>query len=558
MSASTTPDSEISETEVLQTRSPDHLVEATVIARQNLRSLPELSTASIARLIEGVKNEAKQDRKAIEILEQQVAVYKSFLHPIQRLPPEILSRIIAYAGDTNVFSGEATIHWQSAILSCVSPLWRELALKMPEMWCHLRVELPVRRNHYAAVSKAMKTHIERSGHQRNLYVELFIVENASNDTFLDVNHDVLSDIFAHSHRISDLDIQLGHRVPPNTPIGAVLKHFHKSLPVSSSTGRVISRLTSLRLERESQAGRPSPEYHALGLDLHYLLQPNSLQPMITTITLNPVNVPHLTSVLQLLPNLTNVEVGLSPTTQAATSTNPPTLVLSHLQHLIIRNSSLKHSRDFFSFITDIVSALDAPRLKSLTIARGTFAKSSFERLPPSDHGPRLVNSLKAFISRSNAPLESFSCLGLTIYASDLKRLVEAMPDSLTELNLEDNPTYGALHRSALELLALSEGTNVLPRIRILKLFLLYDREWGTVMDVIRSRATSGLKWCRVRIPGSEEKRKEASKIMKDNPGLDIDVDEPSYPSAFQGDVNLLLSVRGPIFFEPRLPTSDRK
>ncbi|KAK1236052.1 hypothetical protein PQX77_000705, partial [Marasmius sp. AFHP31] len=61
------------------------------------------------------------------------------------------------------------------------------------------------------------------------------------------------------------------------------------------------------------------------------------------------------------------------------------------------------------------------------------------------------------------------------------------------------------------------------------------------MDVIRSRATSGLKWCRVRIPGAEEKRKGASKIMKDNPGLDIDVDEPSYPSAFQGDVNLLLS-----------------
>ncbi|KAL0065361.1 hypothetical protein AAF712_007714 [Marasmius tenuissimus] len=400
------------------------------------------------------------------------------------------------------------------------------------MWCHFRVELPVDRSHYAAFSKGIKN-IERSGSHRNLYVELFISENNSNWSFPDVNKDVLRDIFFHSHRISHLDIQLGHSVSLDTPISSVIERFHKSLPVSSPTAgsRVIPRLTSLRFEKESHS-----EQLSLGLDLNYLLQPSFSQAiMITTITLNPINVPYTTSVLQSLPNLTNVEVGLAPTTQVATSTSPPTLVLSHLEHLIIRNSSLNYSRDFFSCITDLSNVLAAPKLKSLTIARGTFTKSSFEQLPPSDHAPRLVDSLKAFISRSKSPLESFSCLGLIIYTSDFKRLLEAMPNNLAELNLEDSPTYGVLHRSTLELLALGGVNKLLPRLRILKLSLLHDHEWGTVMDVIRSRATLGLKWCRVRIPGAEKKRKEVLKIMEENPGLDIHVDEPSYASAYNSN-----------------------
>ncbi|KAJ8095863.1 hypothetical protein AAF712_007713 [Marasmius tenuissimus] len=110
MSASTTPHSEISETEVLQTPSPEHIAEAIAIARQNLGKLLEISTASITRLITEVENEIERHRKTIEILEQQAAVYKSFLSPMQRLPTEILGRIIAFAAEPNVFSGRVATH----------------------------------------------------------------------------------------------------------------------------------------------------------------------------------------------------------------------------------------------------------------------------------------------------------------------------------------------------------------------------------------------------------------------------------------------------------------
>ncbi|KAJ8095864.1 hypothetical protein PM082_022761 [Marasmius tenuissimus] len=544
MLASRTSDWENDDIEDLQAHSQEHMATAREGTRQNVRDTPDLSAISFKDLIEGAENsEAERFRKTIKrhasstsalMLEHQATAYKSLLHPIQCLPPEILGRIIALAADVNLFSTERPeeARWESSKLSSVCSLWRNVALSTPEVWYRLAVDLPVYRHRYSALLEAIQLHIRRARRYPSLHLELVIARNPnSHPLSVYLNNDVvLRDIFLYSPRISHLGVTFSRVFRGvNMPIGHLLGHFLGNLPGSGSASGSNSRLTSLRLE-ESHHERRLPGNN-LGLDLRYLSQSNFPTAPITTITLDPVNVSRTISVFHLLPNLTYVDVGLVPIAEVEPTAPPTMTVLSHLQYLTVRNICPDYLPNFLSSITELITLLDAPKLRDLTIARGIFKHTSIEQLPRPTHSTHFVDAFTTFISRSNPPLRIFSCPGLIIHTYDLERFLQAAPVGMRELNLADSPTHRVLHRSTLKLLELCNdddiSTNLFPNLRILKLSLIDDREWVAVMDIIRSRATSGLKWCRVRVKGTDAKRKEVLKIMEVALGLEIDLVPPA-------------------------------
>ncbi|KAK7047448.1 hypothetical protein VNI00_006679 [Paramarasmius palmivorus] len=409
--------------------------------------------------LEDVSNQILQMETSLKALREEqtrlrgiAKTYKQILHPIRRLPPEILREIfqLVERADHRFVTLDGSVKrsflrntlsssrfpW---ILGQVSHLWREVALSCMDLWSNIGFELPDTTFSQEALARMvaqLMLQIQRSGTQPlSIHMKSHHKLSACNP--------LLVTICAHSTRWENLYLRLAQDGPGALQLlGTMIKGN-------------IPNLQRLRLVSNTEAGIPDNtvcDAFSIAPQLHRVIIFDSpgfsryLRIGWNQMTHAYVNVPEVEELSSTLKRLHNVRY-LSLMYQKRDIFDGPPVTLPHLRTLFI---IIRPSKDHTVGVNTLLERLFTPNLHDLRLSiKGTKA-----------------GSFPQFLTRSVATLRNFSLKAEELTSRTVIQLLECVP------GLESLLLWGACDEvlNGLAEMVYTGKPRVVPELQVLGLF----------------------------------------------------------------------------------------
>ncbi|KAF8647768.1 hypothetical protein AX16_006547 [Volvariella volvacea WC 439] len=327
---------------------------------------------------------------------------KNQLRPISKLPPALITKILAYL----VNHANTTIEWEGCFSHPLWPdsvrifgllpathfcaQWRELALGDPSLWTHI----------WATNSKWFRACIERSKGEL-LHIDTWSDNGRVKGTKQD---EMLQLIAMHMHRVRSLHLRLGVTQDRALVLCNVLAPQLEVLIFSGSPSTVSSPSGPIRPDVFPKLRRL--EMHDCSGDAWTCFLPSRL-PTVIEIVLRGINLPNQIAMLSCCPNVRRLSIIDGQWTSIP---DPTSLQLLDLQHLHV-------SRSHWAFL----ECLTLPSVTRVTI--DTTSTYLMRENAPSAISvlEKLLTSLQSSPDSNPQPHHAsivFESLALTITVSD--------------------------------------------------------------------------------------------------------------------------------------------
>ncbi|KAL0957053.1 hypothetical protein HGRIS_003153 [Hohenbuehelia grisea] len=384
------------------------------------------------------------------------------MHPVHRLPPEVLSEILNASREPAYHNSLDTRRWPWKYTH-VCRTWRAVTITSPLLWSQITIHIIG--NKPAAARDILEVYLRRSGAvPLHIHISWKVVESI--DTHLVID-DIIDTLAAESSRWRTANLRLGRaqllRFAPIKGSLSLLKHLNILVTELPSDFPVVDlfvgtpRLTSVQISNQA-LNRFSISWGQL--------------TSVTGQCQSPVDA---LALLKQSPNLTHCELWVSLREDDSPIPNaPPTrpLRLQHLRKFHIRSDC------------SVLNALNLPSLEELAVSQintRTFG-------PPEPL--RLISPLTSMLARSGSVIKSLSLTRVPLYDDELISILEETPN-LIHLSLD-----GLVHLRTIFLRRLTyepaAGTPTLvPQLESLHLSIIGMRGADDLVNFVESRCWEG-------------------------------------------------------------------
>ncbi|KAJ7468249.1 hypothetical protein B0H11DRAFT_2046005 [Mycena galericulata] len=370
----------------------------------------------------------------------------SIIYPVLTLPPELTSVIFIHCLPSP--TSQPSPLEAPLLLAQICRQWREIAVSIPELWHSLFLS-----DRHPLAGELFSTWISRSGHcPLNFSFTYFDSDHASA---------LIDACKPYADRWQDVDLLLPYLAlkrlndfPTMLLLRRISLSFRRTFPVDVDgvSGDPIIILDAPLL-REAVIGT----FPTLKFALPWR--------QLTSLTLTKIDAEDCFAILDQCPDL--VTLDLTTNIQAPPLVDLPTVLLASLESLTFPSG--------FCFVID---HLRLPRLAHIYI-RETIVV-----------GPDPANVLQRFIGRSSPPLRHFSLLLKYPASETFGRCLEALPTSITALDLHCGNATNVSH-----VLAVLREPTTLPQLRSLSIAggRVFDHDYADIADVLQVRGGGALK-----------------------------------------------------------------
>ncbi|KAJ3836682.1 hypothetical protein F5878DRAFT_624541 [Lentinula raphanica] len=355
-------------------------------------------------------------------LASTISSYKQPLHPIRRLPSEILGLIFSYGvghdepAERNLLKSPHSLDLQYPpwVYGRICRKWKDCLYEMPSLWTRVRLQFD--KFELGSNQALLSVYLCRSK-GLPLTVYLHIPKASAIDSFLGLfNH-----IFSHSWRWKVLllsgESELSETVAISEDSFPSLEQIHiwdpRGSRYSAKGKRVFPNIQASKLRAWTSIGNTSSSSDP---SIRMML-PTAMCTQITEYTTSSVVISDVIEVVQLLPHLRILSIG-NLLSRARPKALPKAVYLPTLQKLYITQLNSSSSRTDIEALFDSMSC---PALVHLSL----------------DSNEECSDSFKRFEERSNFALQQF------IIGRNAAAFVQGLQNcfALEKLGLEGSHTY---------------------------------------------------------------------------------------------------------------------
>ncbi|KAH8118141.1 hypothetical protein DFH11DRAFT_1572618, partial [Phellopilus nigrolimitatus] len=368
-------------------------------------------------------------------------------HPIQHLPPEILSIIFWYSIPLRSGFVEPSIRRSPLLLCRVCKKWRDLAERTPELWSSISLFLL---RPYVTAIQAFEKWIAMSGNCP-LSIKVVVLTH-----FGDAWHPLMSfieEIAKQSHRwlVADISVPSCYMQKLLANEAPILQKLVLADPLIE-TGGESSRLWERRTFKLSAA----PALRQLILKQPLRILPSIIHP-ITSIHFDAFTLPQVSDLLDGCPQLEDLAIKFK---EVLVFSGPDIWTLPRLRSLrvCLHYANCREMGKFLDY-------LRLPSLRSLTVDGLRIARH---------------HHLLSLLDRTDGGLEDLTLLNITVRHSEIYEYLKRLP-FLKILRLVDS--HGLNNQCVYRLTWLPEGeTNVCPCLQ--ELWLLRSECQNLSLDAV--------------------------------------------------------------------------
>jgi hypothetical protein len=350
--------------------------------------------SGLSNVIDGMSHLRQRLLETEDNITQSMILHRGYMSSLWHLPVEILSQIFIHclhSWETGLCTDNVSPMLAPLLLTRVCRRWRDVAVNMPILWCTLSVTYPSRIS-WEEASFWYNVWLKRS-QEHPLSLLIYFSDNEFTQ--------IQSLLQPYNTLVSSLDLRLTARA----------FFYEPSLLFQDS------RLPAL--QELSISWKEYPYWDVVSTWISRL--PSTLR------TLNVVIYQYrdFLRLFHLCPNLSSLIVRMSWWGETAGMEPLESFIHANLQSLYISSASCSRK----NFLPDVFNALTLPHLRDLTV--------DYVKLPHDE--------LKAFLTRSNCPLEHLRCIDCKPEITDQQRaeyialvpsleVLVSVTDSLSELS----------------------------------------------------------------------------------------------------------------------------
>ncbi|KAK7030358.1 hypothetical protein VNI00_014215 [Paramarasmius palmivorus] len=357
--------------------------------------------------------------------------------PVNRLPPELLSRILTYMVNWNRFGLlQGYESWSQALHFCpVCRYWRDMALSTPRLWSIITLSIDFNRRYPPIILERLLAHVKRS--QSTPISFKFTINGPHADP--ESLDPYLNALFDEAHRWRSFEFE--------APWGfnSVLMKI-----LESTEGKLVA-LESLTIDVKSLEKNmfnflqhTTPAFHSLTLiseDSDFLTYDNLASLSIPFTQITNLHLDNITTAvlafIEVCPNLVSAHFVIPALACRRPKKKAVPYHLSSLTQLTIEvsESSQKSSDYAFADVTIIIHSLKAPALKSFALTTDAKRFDARYDIIASKRNDEFAATLEGFLARSpDLTYLRVDCVPLK--DQDLLRVMPVVPH-VTELVLRE-------------------------------------------------------------------------------------------------------------------------